>query len=629
MTTADLAVVGDRVFRFEDGPGAAAFVAPDVPLDGPIVTLADGRAVRQVRRSLFESVFHLSMWTDDGERVDADPVAGCVGDGGLVQLRVAPPLSGAWTPALLTGASTPDPDREVVRWATMDAIAASAPHGWREVRLECRITVRRMEVSATVTDADGGVVSWSPPAIVGQWLHRLRLRHHRSLRPKWFTARFVLRPGQPVEADYVVGRPPRWRVRSDAGSAARHLADDWRLLPVHPRPDLLPAWQVEAGLEVLRRQQVGDADEPTDCEMARLFDGRDADGRPVWHRAAVDAREAVGILRYLENAPVVLSAVGTADDEFTGEPAVPMAFHTDGRWVWSAAVAHYLDKHGVPPVIGLVDHIRNQRYRLPEEVPRIAMGRAAALASGRPWEGPDAEFAAAVAPVVQRFPGACSLGEHRDGVWCLVRDGDWYRVYRDDRGRRFGDVEDAVAYLAGRLVLNPLPPITDALRTPNGWVWLPDPDADPRLLRGMPPHVYLGAYRVGPTGEPTGETYVNPEYRPGPTRRGFPQPHNDFERLLAYAAADWLPRDALAAAALDTRFLIETDETGVPVTAVRADGRRCLALFTSPAHLPPAAQTPVDVTARALLPLLPGAVILINPGGLAVELPGDWLTALA
>jgi hypothetical protein len=45
-----------------------------------------------------------------------------------------------------------------------------------------------------------------------------------------------------------------------------------------------------------------------------------------------------------------------------GFESVPLSVRTDGVWVWSEAVAHCLDRHGLSPERGLVDQARSRGF---------------------------------------------------------------------------------------------------------------------------------------------------------------------------------------------------------------------------------------------------------------------------
>lgn len=180
-----------------------------------------------------------------------------------------------------------------------------------------------------------------------------------------------------------------------------------------------------------------------------------------------------------------------------------------------------------------------------------------------------------------------------------------------------------------------LPPVTDALRAeaarnPGGWVYCADPDADPRFIEGMPLPILLGGYKVGDDGQLTGETYINEEYRPSPRRRGYPEPQTEFELVLGYVAAGWLPHFRILAAAMDAPFILETDGQGGLRVAVDANGRRFLAVYSSPGYVPADAQSVMQTQGRDLAPALAGVTLIVNPGGeFGIELPGDDLIRAA
>ncbi|MFD6353569.1 hypothetical protein [Nocardia tengchongensis] len=129
--------------------------------------------------------------------------------------------------------------------------------------------------------------------------------------------------------------------------------------PANPFAPAPPAAAVEATVKI----------EPavTPPRMARVYDGKDADGRPVADRPAVEGNMRMAVLAYLESAPIVLAARSFEQDEFVpGDRDVPLNFRSDGVWVWAGAVPHYLHKHGLAPEPELVQHIANRGYRVGE-----------------------------------------------------------------------------------------------------------------------------------------------------------------------------------------------------------------------------------------------------------------------
>ncbi|ONI88603.1 hypothetical protein ALI144C_06090 [Actinosynnema sp. ALI-1.44] len=764
-----IGVSGGAVFGVEDGPDRTGYVSQDTPVDGQLVTLPDGRAVKQVSLTELESVFTLHTVDGDGLDVaDADPLAGYLAppDSVVRQVRevARDERVAVWFPALPTEAA-PEGDPNTASGALLAslgaAVAAAAPDGWSGVSIDCEALVSRMVVTVMVTMADGTVRHWSPPPVVSQWLHRLRMRDYHPGRGVWFRARFELTPNAPVVRDVDALSPLSFM------TDAEDCADELRLLPRNA--DAVPRWLLDAAV---RSQQAGRsayAEEPLAPgrpETVPLFDGRDDTGLPTWYRPVLSQLERQAVLEYMRSARLVLSARGQTRDELAGvEDAVPMGFHTDGRFVWSSAAWYYLDKHGVPPALALVEHIRSVRHQLPKSVPGIALDRASALAMGRPWNESEVDNKAnqALGPVEAAIlthrisPRFYSVFAERDDAWCLVRDGDQYRVQwsHDERTAvLFDDVRQAAVYLAGQLAANGpsleyelgeeipawqsplvvlsddppvesfaavstvmiqnvevdrygsqegnlvyvaetpfeqrglppeyanrpyhryrisgdpwrvvsvvaaeggrgyvlpkpieeylrqgyleevvaqaghpgLPPINDDMRAaaaqnPNGWVYCADPDVDPRFIEGIPLPVVLGGYKVGPDGQFTGETFVNEDYRPSPRLRGYPEPQTDFELVLGYVAAGWLPHHEIVPVSLEAPFLLETDGNGGLRIGVDGNGREFLAVYSSPGYVPPDAQAVMQTSGRELAPALSGLTVIVNPGGaFGIELPGE------
>src|ERR1700749_2584233 len=112
--------------------------------------------------------------------------------------------------------------------------------------------------------------------------------------------------------------------------------------------------------------------------LARVFDGTKPDGSPLISRQNLDPREIPALVAYLTRAPVVLSAPGTTRDELvTSAPAsVPRAFHTDGTWVWPAAVGDYLSLYRLAPPPDCLAHVRVRGYTLEPVQPQTVQAAA-------------------------------------------------------------------------------------------------------------------------------------------------------------------------------------------------------------------------------------------------------------
>jgi hypothetical protein len=121
--------------------------------------------------------------------------------------------------------------------------------------------------------------------------------------------------------------------------------------------------------------------------FARISDGTGPDGGPLVSAArghVDDPAERGAVLAYLRAGAVVLAVGGLGLDVF--EPArgevVPLGSRTDGEWIWSDGVAHYLEHHGVAPEPELYQRIRDRGYRCPQVAP-VRAGRAGAAVRER------------------------------------------------------------------------------------------------------------------------------------------------------------------------------------------------------------------------------------------------------
>lgn len=113
--------------------------------------------------------------------------------------------------------------------------------------------------------------------------------------------------------------------------------------------------------------------------VAEVFDGRGPTGGVVINRPQVNPAELAGLTAYLTKAPVALATTKTGEDEMSPGAGlvVPRAYHTDGEWIWPAAVGYYLHRYHLPPHPELVDHIRARGF----QVPSVAEDRRQAAAA--------------------------------------------------------------------------------------------------------------------------------------------------------------------------------------------------------------------------------------------------------
>ena len=222
--------------------------------------------------------------------------------------------------------------------------------------------------------------------------------------------------------------------------------------------------------------------------QAKVVDAHAPGEKPVVNRPPVPQEMVRDILNYLYRAPVVHTKPGALPDIFVpGPPNVPDAFHTDGTWIWPAAVPHYLRKYGVPPEAGLLEHIKANNFRVPYVDPQLrATAQADVLGAPRPPQtvddageldpvsrverGEEPERPLRASEVLRTLrarlaehgvaASAYRIGEIADGAWCLHRTPQGWEVARYVEGRPvepryFQRVQPAAEALLGALLFFP------------------------------------------------------------------------------------------------------------------------------------------------------------------------------
>ncbi|MFR9728240.1 hypothetical protein ACL03H_03360 [Saccharopolyspora sp. MS10] len=231
------------------------------------------------------------------------------------------------------------------------ALLRSMPLSWREVTVEYRAVGEHSELSAQLLAPNGTTIPLAVAADVPELFARLRHGMYQVDRGTWTSALYRLQRPSSYSVDFDGDHEPVWRTPPPAAALAAELS-------AYPRTEAnIPGW-----LE-------GDTSAPaTELRTAEVFDAVDEHGRPHVERPALADEEAVAVADYLDAAPVVLAARSYDADQLdpAAPSAVPLTFHTDGRWIWPGAVSYYLRAHGVPPVGELVEHIRRSGFRVPE-----------------------------------------------------------------------------------------------------------------------------------------------------------------------------------------------------------------------------------------------------------------------
>ncbi|HEY0453369.1 MAG TPA: hypothetical protein VGD70_29990, partial [Actinophytocola sp.] len=250
------------------------------------------------------------------------------------------------------------------------AMLRVAPDDWEQLTVDYRAVGRYSESTGQVVYTDGGTEPWTMPADLQGLFARLRGGMYREGRGTWFNARYRLDHPSSYNLEYD-REEPTW----DLAPPPQAYPDDMRLFP--RTDDNVPSW--------LRRRLASAP--PPRFRVARIFDGPGPDGRPSVSRPplSVDVHD---LLDYLDGAPLTGPPRGYDVDRLDpdGRPSVPVAFHTDGTWIWPAAVNYYLRDHDIPPEPELVDHIVRQGFQVPSLDEAVRSAAAAFL--GGPGPGP-------------------------------------------------------------------------------------------------------------------------------------------------------------------------------------------------------------------------------------------------
>ncbi|WP_285612728.1 TNT domain-containing protein [Actinokineospora globicatena] len=269
------------------------------------------------------------------------------------------------------------------------ALLRVAPQRWASIVVEYRATGRYMETvgQVTVQDKDGAEDLPVSPDIT-MLFSRLRAGMYREGRGTWFNARYQLDQPSAYNLEYDRDEP-KW-IQPPPPPA---FADDLRIFPRDE--ENVPEWLARR-LAALKPP----------FRVARIFDGKGPNGRPLVNRPQVDDTEREALLRFLDEAPLALPHRGLDTDHLDdeGRQSVPVAFHTDGSWIWPAAVNYYLRAHGVAPEPELVDHIRRTEFTLPDVEEHVRANAAAFLNRGRPPRPVQVNGAAPVEAEVPRLP---------------------------------------------------------------------------------------------------------------------------------------------------------------------------------------------------------------------------------
>ncbi|WP_158879661.1 TNT domain-containing protein [Amycolatopsis anabasis] len=419
---------------------------------------------------------------------------------------------------LAEGAARPEPgsgDQGAYLRAIGRTLRGLMPAGWQRVGAQFRQVgdYAELEIRAILGEAGDQVLSLPAPPRLGELFAGLRSAMYAPGTGTWFQGTFTLDSASNFDFDFDADAEPLWRQPPNEGGrpTTRAFGVELALFP-RDRKHVPPWLAAKAGL-------------PLDVtfRVARVVDAHPEGEKTVVNRPPVPPEEMRGVLDYLYRSPVALARPARLPDVFANAPQqdVPDAFHTDGSWIWPAAVPHYLRKYGVPPEPDLLEHIRANAHRPPYVGERLrATAEAELLGQPYPPQSPD-DLAQPDAPtlvdrggepraglrasevltVLQRrltdygvAESAYRIGELGEGVWSLRRTESSWEVGAPDGGEPayFAHVEEAARFLLGTLLLYPAragstPPEAEQGH-PTDWPILP--------LRGEPPLHFFRAKRM-------------------------------------------------------------------------------------------------------------------------------------
>ncbi|MDQ0378237.1 TNT domain-containing protein [Amycolatopsis thermophila] len=395
-------------------------------------------------------------------------------------------------------AGTGDPQELVRDIARL--LRTVVPDGWERIAAQFRQVGDYAEIEVRAV-GEGESVSLPASPRLGQLFSDLRAAMYQEGAGTWFKGTLTLVAPSDFTFDYDARAEPNWRQSPAGRPTARAYEAELEHFP--RERGAVPDWlAAKAGLPVdvaFRHAAVVDAQNPGEP--------------PVVNRQALPPDEARALFDYLYRAPVVLSRPYRLPDLFApaNPPDVPDAFHTDGEWIWAAAVPHYLRKYGLPPQPELTERIRALGYR-PPAVPPHLLAAAEAELQGRPLptqpdagevdavtlteRGGDPPYglrASEVLTVLERRlaehgikPSAYRIGSRAEGAWSLRRTESSWEVTGPDGAEpaAFSRVEEAARFLLGSLLLYPVRVADDE----GEWPIVP--------LRGEPPLTFYRAKRL-------------------------------------------------------------------------------------------------------------------------------------
>lgn len=260
------------------------------------------------------------------------------------------------------GSLNPVEQNDLLQQITL-LLTHTLPPGWGECTVVHRSLGRHTETlgQLSLVTGPGLPAPFDVPAALGELFERLRAGMYAPGLGTWFTATFTLTFPFSYDVRYDREGEPRWQAAPPPDAAEAEL----RRFPRDA--EHVPAWLAAPPAQGMR--------------IARPFDGTAPDGRPEVRRPDVPGAEREAMVRYLEQAPIVLAARSYDSDALDPGHArnVPLTYHTDGTWIWPGAVGYYLRAHGVPPEPELAAHIRRTGFAVPDVADGVRSAAVAAI----------------------------------------------------------------------------------------------------------------------------------------------------------------------------------------------------------------------------------------------------------
>ncbi|GAB3573979.1 TNT domain-containing protein [Amycolatopsis endophytica] len=374
------------------------------------------------------------------------------------------------------------------------------PNGWERIAAQFRQVGDYAEIEVRAA-GEGESVSLPASPRLGQLFSELRAAMYQPGAGTWFKGTLTLVAPADFAFDHDAEAEPNWRQSPAGRPTARAYEAELEQFP--REREQVPDWlAAKAGL-------------PVDATFrhAAVVDAQNPGEPPVVNRQALPPEEARALFDYLYRAPVAVSRPYRLPDLFApvNPPEVPDAFHTDGEWIWAAAVPHYLRKYGLPPQPELAGHIRAHGYRVPHVPPHLLAAAEAELrgeplppqpAAGevdavtltdRGGDPPYGLRASEVLTVLERrlaeygiAARSYRIGSRAEGAWSLRRTESSWEVTGPDGAEpaAFARVEEAARFLLGSLLLYPVRVVDDE----GSWPIQP--------MRGEPPLTMFRAKRL-------------------------------------------------------------------------------------------------------------------------------------